>query len=78
MLEMLRSGELSLAPFLFAFQAVLFVIINVTIAHKYNYRKKVALITSLIPLVNFYVTLIYIAIIILNSRKRPPKEHTDS
>ncbi|MCF2911123.1 hypothetical protein L1285_22745 [Pseudoalteromonas sp. DL2-H2.2] len=78
MLDMLRNGELSLAPFVFAVQAILFVIVNLTIAHKYHYSKKVALGASLIPFVNFYVTLVYIAIVILNSRKALPKEHKDS
>ncbi|KAF7783570.1 hypothetical protein PRUB_a3372 [Pseudoalteromonas rubra] len=73
MLDMLRNGELSLAPFVLVVQTVLFVIVNLTIAHKYHYSKKVALFASMIPFVNFYITLVYIAIVILNSRKELTK-----
>ncbi|MCF2909642.1 hypothetical protein L1285_15060 [Pseudoalteromonas sp. DL2-H2.2] len=69
MLEMLRNGDLPLAPTVLALQLCLCLGINLLVAYKYQYSKAVAVLVAFVPFINIYTTCVYIALAIFHSRK---------
>ncbi|WP_194868121.1 hypothetical protein [Pseudoalteromonas sp. PPB1] len=69
MLDMLRNGDLPLAPTVLALQFILCLGVNLLIANKYQYSKAVAMLVALIPFINIYATCVYIGLAIFHSRK---------
>ncbi|ESP92730.1 hypothetical protein N483_00885 [Pseudoalteromonas luteoviolacea NCIMB 1944] len=69
MIEMLRNGELHLAPVVLVIQVLICLAINIFVAQKYKYSKVVAVCMAVVPLLNMYATCVYIALAIFHSRK---------
>ncbi|MCG7534176.1 hypothetical protein [Pseudoalteromonas sp. OOF1S-7] len=69
MLEMLRNGDLPLAPTVLVLQLCLCLGVNLLVAYKYQYSKAVAVLVALLPFINIYAACMYIALAIFHSRK---------